>query len=100
MKMPLWFSTLLLHKGTETKVIINRARKKSYTQNIFLRTKEEMIMKRYLAISAAVIGLTAATALAQMGGSGGMGGQQQPGGTMGSQQSHQMMGSQMMSQDM
>ncbi len=55
-------------------------------------------MKKVLVITAAVIGITAATALAQMGG--GMGGQQQPGGMMGSQQSEQMMGSQMMGPEM
>jgi methyl-accepting chemotaxis protein len=56
-------------------------------------------MKRILLIAAAVIGLTALTAFAQMGG-GTMGGQgKQQGGMMGSQ-SQQMMGNQMMSQDM
>jgi len=63
--------------------------------------KEEVIMKKTLIVIALAFGLASGTAFAQMGGSGGTGGQQQqPGGMMGSQQSHQMMGGQMMSQDM
>jgi hypothetical protein len=69
--------------------------------------KEDLKMKRIVIMAAALIAFTAATAMAQMGGHGGMmgghgemtGGQQHPG-MMSSQHSQQMMGQQMMHQNM